>query len=183
MVRIPQMIDLRTRPTVRIIKGNIAHQKLDAVVNAANTELWMGSGVAGALKEAGGQIVEDEAVAQGPIGIGGSVITTGGDLRSRFVIHAAAMGKDQPQSDDESVYSATSSALRVAEDNELYSIGLPALGTGVGGYSLDDCAREMLYAVENFRARRRHLREVHFILYNNEARDIFRLEASRLPWR
>jgi O-acetyl-ADP-ribose deacetylase (regulator of RNase III) len=80
--------------SIRVIQGDISQQHADALVNAANNQLWMGSGVAGALKRKGGKIIEDEAVKQGPIPIGEAAITTAGALNAKYVIHAAGMGAD-----------------------------------------------------------------------------------------
>ena len=97
-----------------IAKGDIARQACDAVVNAANNHLWMGSGVAGALKKAGGPSVEREAMALGPIEVGRAVTTSAGKLPARWVIHAAVMGQDL-ETDADKVRRATTSALEEAE--------------------------------------------------------------------
>ncbi|MDQ3830194.1 MAG: macro domain-containing protein, partial [Candidatus Tectomicrobia bacterium] len=80
--------------TLEVVQGDITECAVDAVVNAANNHLWMGAGVAGAIKRKGGQVIEDEAVRQGPIPVGEAVVTSGGTLQARYVIHAAAMGQD-----------------------------------------------------------------------------------------
>jgi O-acetyl-ADP-ribose deacetylase (regulator of RNase III) len=157
---------------VTIAQGDIAEADTEAVVNAANNELWMGSGVAGALKRAGGAAIEREAVAQGPIGVGDSVLTGAGNLPALHVIHAAAMSPGRPAS-MESVRAATNSSLRLAHDHKIISIALPALGTGVGGLSLAECARCM------FEATREHCRsfeypeEIRFVLLGHNALEIF----------
>jgi len=128
------------RERVTLQQGNIAECNTEAVVNAANSELWMGSGVAGALRKAGGSVIEQEAVRHGPVAVGASVITTAGTLPAQWVIHAAAMAAGRPAS-AESVQAATASALALAAQHKIQSIALPALGTGVGNVSLTDCAR------------------------------------------
>jgi O-acetyl-ADP-ribose deacetylase (regulator of RNase III) len=128
---------------LRVVQQDIATLDVDAVTNAANDHLWMGAGVAGALKRAGGEEIEREAMAQGPIKVGDAVVTTGGRLRARHVIHAAVMGQDLRTSAD-AIERATRSALARAGEIGVRTIALPAFGTGVGGFSLDECARIMV---------------------------------------
>jgi O-acetyl-ADP-ribose deacetylase len=156
--------------TLEIVDGDIAAQTTDAVVNAANNHFWMGSGVAGALKARGGVEIEAEAMAQGPVEPGECVITPGGRLPARHVIHAAVMGQDLRTSAD-IIARATANALRIAEDHGLASIALPAFGTGVGGFPLDECARIMIGAVRAHRPRT--LRTVRFVLFGRAAYESF----------
>ena len=167
------------RDRITIELGDIAQCDTEAVVNAANSELWMGSGVAGAIKRAGGLRIEQEAVRQGPVNVGNSVLTTGGNLPALYVIHAATMAPGRPAS-AESVRAATASALSLAAENNIESIGLPALGTGVGGLSLTSCAREMLEAARNHCLGSDRPQEIHFVLFGQNARDAFNtaLEAT-----
>ncbi len=117
--------------------------RADAIVNAANRELWMGAGVAGALKRRGGIIIEKEAVSKGPIEIGTAIATTAGSLDARWVIHAAAMGPDL-LTDEGKVRNATASALKLARDLGAESIAMPSLGTGVGGFPIREAADVMM---------------------------------------
>ncbi len=153
---------------IRIYNGDITEAETEAIVNAANNHLWMGSGVAGAIKKKGGQIIEEEAVAQGPIEIGGAVATTAGDLPHEIVIHAAGMGPDLKTSED-LVYKSTMSSLLLAEEHKIKSIGFPAIGTGVGGLSIADCARAMKKAVEVFTPLANTVAEIHFVIFGNKA--------------
>ncbi|MDA8144897.1 MAG: macro domain-containing protein [Thermaerobacter sp.] len=125
---------------VRVVQGDIAEQAVDAVVNAANNALWMGAGVAGALRRRGGAGIEAEAMAQGPIPVGEAVVTGGGALPARHVIHAAVMGQDLT-TDAEKIRRATTNALARAEELGAQSVAFPALGTGVGGFPLEEAAR------------------------------------------
>jgi ornithine cyclodeaminase/alanine dehydrogenase-like protein (mu-crystallin family)/O-acetyl-ADP-ribose deacetylase (regulator of RNase III) len=134
---------------LEVIDGDIAALVVDAVVNAANDHLWMGAGVAGALKRAGGPEVERDAVAKGPIAIGDAVATTAGRLPARWVIHAAVMGQDLRTS-AELIVRATLSTLRVADELGAASVALPAFGTGVGGFSMEECARLMVGACADY---------------------------------
>jgi len=157
---------------VAIVQGDIAGADTEAIVNAANNELWMGSGVAGAIKRAGGASIEREAVAQGPIGVGDSVLTGAGNLEALYVIHAAAMSPGRPAT-AESVGAATRSSLKLAQENRIESIALPALGTGVGGLSLSECARCMFEATRNHCFTYEFPTEIRFVLFGHNALDIF----------
>ena len=157
--------------TVRILEGDICDCDVDAIVNAANSQLWMGSGVAGAIKRRGGDI-ESEAIAKGPISIGESVATGAGDLKAKHVIHAAVMGADLA-TDADNIRRAALSALALAGRLGLHSIAFPALGTGVGGFPLDECARIMRQAVIDHASKGTTLRTVELVLFEREARESF----------
>src|ERR1700675_1196354 len=118
--------------TFSIVRGDITEAEVDAVVNAANAELWMGAGVAGAMKRKGGTVIEEEAVRQGPIEPGEAVLTVAGNLPATHVIHAVALGQDL-KTNPERVAAATRSSLVLAEKHKLLSIAFPALGSGIGG--------------------------------------------------
>jgi O-acetyl-ADP-ribose deacetylase len=142
-----------SRIRIEAIIDDITRVDTDAIVNAANIELWMGSGVAGAIKRAGGDEIEREAVSKGPIDVGGAVATSAGTLPHKSVIHAAAMGYQggsMVPATAESIRDATTASLRVAEDEGLSSIAFPALGTGVGGFSTEECAGIMVQAVASY---------------------------------
>jgi len=159
---------------VKIYTGDITEAFTDAIVNAANNYLWMGSGVAGAIKRKGGQIVEDEAVALGPIEPGEAVATTAGDLPHTYVIHAAGMGQDLKTS-EELVYEATLSSLELAEELGLSSVAFPAIGTGVGGLSIADCARAMHRALDDFvEEEAESVQEVHFVIFGKRDSEEFK---------
>src|SRR5436190_19879675 len=132
--------------TIEIVDDDIAAQTTDAIVNAANNAFWMGSGVAGAIKSRGGKGIEDEAMAKGPVEPGECVMTSGGRLKVKRVIHAAVMGQDLVTS-AALIETATRNALRLADSRGLASIALPAFGTGVGGFPLDECVRVMIETV------------------------------------
>jgi len=163
-------VNPRTR--IEVVEGDITVQAADAIVNAANNELWMGAGVAGAIKTRGGGEIEREAMARGPIGVGEAVATGAGRLAARYVIHAAVMGQNL-QTDAALVRRAAQSALAVAAGLGLTSIALPALGTGVGGFPMDACARMMLEAVREHAAGPTTLERVVFVLWGRPAYETF----------
>jgi len=157
---------------ILLTRGDIAQQDAEAIVNAANNHLWMGAGVAGAIKRAGGREIEEEAVAKGPIPIGEAVVTGGGRLKARYVIHAAVMGRDL-RTDADKIRQATQNSLRRADELALKSIAFPALGTGVGGFPLEECARIMLDVVRRHSASGTSLERVVFVLYDEPAYQAF----------
>jgi O-acetyl-ADP-ribose deacetylase (regulator of RNase III) len=156
-------------------RGDITDLEVEAIVNAANNQGWLGSGVAGAIRRAAGDEVETEAVAQGPWEVGGAVRTGPGRLGERGVraiLHAAAMGAGVRAS-RESVASATAAALDLAAAEGLSSVALPALGTGVGGLGYPACAAAMAGAVRGHCAGPTSLRLIAFALYDQEAVEEF----------
>ena len=158
--------------TIRILEGDICDRDVDGIVNAANNQLWMGGGVAGAIKRRGGRDIESEAIAEGPIPIGESVATGAGDLKAKHVIHAAVMGADLA-TDADNIRRATLSALALADRLGLRSIAFPALGTGVGGFPLDECARIMRQAVIDHASKGTAVSTVEFVLFGRGARKAF----------
>jgi O-acetyl-ADP-ribose deacetylase (regulator of RNase III) len=155
---------------LEVVDGDIAALDVDAIANAANDHLWMGAGVAGAIKRAGGDEIEREAVAQGPIPVGTAVATSGGRLRARHVIHGAVMGQDLRTSAG-LIEQTTRSCLELADELGCESLALPAFGTGVGGFPLDECARIMAEAARDFEPT--SLSRVVFAVFDAEAARAF----------
>jgi O-acetyl-ADP-ribose deacetylase len=149
---------------------DIAAVEADAVANAANDRLWMGAGVAGALKRAGGDEIEREAMALGPIPLGSAVATTAGKLAARWVIHGAVMGQDL-RTEGELVRRTTRACLELADELGCGSLALPAFGTGVGGFALGDCARIMVGEARSFEPLA--LDRVIFAVFGGDAYDAF----------
>jgi O-acetyl-ADP-ribose deacetylase (regulator of RNase III) len=166
--------------TLEVVQGDITTYAVDAIVNAANDHLWMGAGVAGAIKRQGGQVIEDEAVRQGPIPVGEAVVTGGGLLKARYVIHAAAMGQDLVTNAD-LIHQATVNSLRRATDLGLASLALPALGTGVGRFAVGEAAQVMVDATCNVLCStpQTSLQQVLFVLFTAEALQAFEQALAR----
>jgi O-acetyl-ADP-ribose deacetylase (regulator of RNase III) len=167
--------------SLEILDGDLADQSVDAVVNAANNAFWMGAGVAGALKARGGAALERAAMAQGPVEPGRCVMTGGGRLPARHVIHAAVMGQDLRTS-GALIEQATRNALAMADAAGLQSMAFPALGTGVGGFDVEECARIMIGAIRSVAPVLQSLRSVRFVLFGRSAYERFAavgLEMSR----
>lgn len=162
---------------LRIIQADIADQNTEAIVNAANNHLWMGSGVTGSIKRKGGEEIEREAVTQGPIDVGQAVLTSAGTLKAKYVIHAAAMGQDL-RTDARKIEQAARNSLLLADRTHISSISLPALGTGVGGFSPFHCARIMITKAVEALQHARHLQTVCFVLYDKATFDAFEQELK-----
>jgi O-acetyl-ADP-ribose deacetylase (regulator of RNase III) len=177
------MLSFSLPPLVlEITDGDIAAQSTDAVVNAANNAFWMGSGVAGALKARGGSAIETEAIAQGPVEPGECVVTSGGRLPARYVIHAAVMGQDL-RTTAGFIERATRNSLLLAEERHLTSIAFPAFGTGVGGFALTACARIMIEEVRVHARTAKSLRLVRCVLFGLAAYRAFAETAGELLGR
>lgn len=156
----------------RVLRGDISECRVDAIVNAANNHLWMGSGVAGALRRRGGPGIEDEAISRGPIGVGEAVETTAGDLDARYVIHGAVMGQDL-RTDIDIVERTTFSCLEVAERLGIGSIAFPAFGCGVGGMDPGKVAVAMKKAFHRFSGRTDQDIEISLVLFDSVTYGIF----------
>jgi O-acetyl-ADP-ribose deacetylase (regulator of RNase III) len=154
-----------------VVEGDITALDTDAIANAANNHLWMGAGVAGAIKRAGGEEIEREAVALGPIEVGDAVATGAGRLRAKHVIHGAVMGQDLRTNAD-LIGRTTRRCLEVADEVGATSLALPAFGTGVGGFSHDECARIMVGTARGYESRR--LERVVFAVFGADAERAFR---------
>ncbi len=157
---------------IQIVKGDITHADTQAIVNAANNNFWMGSGVAGAIKAAGGVVIEEEAMRKGPVMPGEAVWTGAGQLPFKAVIHAAVMGQDL-HTNDKLIRQATIASLNIAEKLKLESVAFPAFGTGVGGFPLPACANLMIGTVRNFESIAHHVKRVQFCLFDEVSYKIF----------
>ncbi|MEO7994158.1 MAG: macro domain-containing protein [bacterium] len=167
---------------ILVLKGDLLKIPATAVVNAANTELWLGAGVAGAIAATAGPTVEPEAMAQGPIEVGQAVLTRSGALASRgilYIIHAATMEPGQTAS-PEAIARATFASLELATARRMSSIAFPALGTGAGGVSLPQCAGAMLTTIASYLAHNELPRTVHIACWDDAALTAFKAIHSAL---
>jgi O-acetyl-ADP-ribose deacetylase (regulator of RNase III) len=167
--------------SVSVIQGDLTELEADALVNAANNHLWMGGGVAGALKRKGGQIIEDEARKLGPIPIGEATITRAGTLKAKYVIHAAGMGTDL-KTDSKKIEAATLNALKRANEVNCSSIAFPSIGTGVGGFSVRSAANIMLQTAIKFikTEKETSINQVIFVLFTVDAFEAFTEELNKV---
>jgi O-acetyl-ADP-ribose deacetylase (regulator of RNase III) len=161
------------RIVVEIMRGDISAVSAAVIVNAANNSLWMGSGVAGAIKIRGGPEIEREAAAKGPILVGQAVETGAGKLNARYVIHAAVMGQDLKTGAD-AIALAAWNTFALAEKLKVDSIAMPALGTGVGAFPVKSCAKLLFGTLKKFDAAGPvYVKRVIFVLYTQKAFDCF----------
>lgn len=165
--------------TVELVQGDITELHTDAIVNAANTQLILGAGVAGAIRRKGGPSIQDECLAIGYCEVGTAVITGGGNLKARHVIHAVGprMGEG---SEAGKLANAVRASLGLAESEGLRSIALPAISTGIFGYPLEGCADVMLRTILNYTFEDlEHLDHVIVCLYDDRAFDVFAAEFEK----
>ncbi len=163
-----------------LMQGDLTSMDVDAIVNAANNDLQLGGGVAGAIRRGGGDEIQRECDAIGTIPVGAAAITTGGKLPARHVIHAASMelgGRTAAKA----LRTSTAISLRIAADRGLKTVAFPAVGTGIAGFPMRECAEIMLAEVRNHLAGATSLEKVYFVLFDQAALDTFQQVAAGLP--
>lgn len=171
------------RTVIDLIMGDITEMETDAIVNAANEQLAHGGGVAGAISRKGGKTIQEESdawvYARGPVAVGSTAFTTGGNLKVRYVIHAVGpkMGEGD---EDEKLKSATIQSLKVADKHELTTIAFPAISAGIFGYPLDRCAQTMLSSVIAYVREGTKIEKIIFCLWGKESFEIFKKIFSHL---
>ncbi len=155
-----------------IQQGDLTEKDTDAIVNAANNDLILGGGVAGAIRRKGGEEIQRECDEIGSIPVGYAAITTGGKLKARFVIHAASMELGGKTTAD-SLRRSTAHCLKIANERGLKSIAFPAVGTGIAGFPLNECAEIMLREAAQHLRGETSLETVHFVLFDEAAKIAF----------
>ena len=160
-----------------IITGDLVEQEVDAIVNAANNDLLLGGGVAGAIRRRGGPSIQDECTAHGRIAVGDAAITGAGQLHARYVIHAASMSLGG-RTTGESLMSSMNATFRIARETSVRTIAVPAVGTGIAGFPLDECARIMASCIRRAFVDGWQPDEVRFVLYDEAA-----MRAFEAPFR
>jgi O-acetyl-ADP-ribose deacetylase (regulator of RNase III) len=167
--------------SLTLTEGNIVLLDVDAVVNAANRNLQLGGGVAGAIRNFGGPTIQKECDTIGPINVGEAALTGGGNLKARYVIHAAGPVYGEGDEEDK-LKRATLSSLVIARDQKLSSIAFPAISTGIFGFPLQRCSEIMLQTCLDFLRdeKNSHPQEVIFALYGTEAYSLFQQALERL---
>jgi O-acetyl-ADP-ribose deacetylase (regulator of RNase III) len=163
---------------IELVEGDITEQDTDAIVNAANTSLVLGGGVAGAIRRKGGPSIQAECNRIGGTHVGGAVITGAGNLKAKHVIHAVGprMGEGD---EDEKLRGATLNSLKVADEHQLKSVAFPAISSGIFGFPLDRCATIMLSTTIDYLRQNTGLQRVVFCLYGNQAYNTFETELER----
>ena len=162
---------------IRLVQGDITELGTEAIVNAANSQLILGGGVAGAIRRKGGPKIQEECNKIGGTFVGGAVITTGGNLKAKHVIHAVGprMGEGN---EDNKLKNATLNSLRLMDDNNLKSIAFPAISTGIFGYPIDRCSKIMIATAKEYLSGNTQVNEVIFCLYTTSDFEVFDKELK-----
>lgn len=157
---------------IRLVQGDITEMDTDVIVNAANAQLILGGGVAGAIRRKGGPAIQEECNKIGGTFVGGAVITTGGNLKARNVIHAVGprMGEGN---EDEKLINAILNSLKLMDERNLKSITFPAISTGIFGYPIDRCAKIMISTTKDYLRKATQIEEVNFCLFTISDFEIF----------
>ena len=158
---------------IEIVQGDLTEMAVDAIVNAANNDLQLGGGVAGAIRRKGGPGIQQECDAIGSIPVGGAAITGGGNLKAKFVIHAAIMALGGSTT-AQALRGSTAHSLRIAAERGLKSIAFPAVGTGIAGFPMRECAEIMLRETAAHLEKGSALEKVSFVLFDEAAASVFR---------
>ena len=165
--------------TLELVEGDITEMSTDAIVNAANAQLVLGGGVAGAIRRKGGPAIQAECDKIGGTFVGGAVITTGGKLKAKHVIHAVGPRLGEGN-EDEKLKNATLNSLKVADENNLKSIAFPAISTGIFGFPLQRCAEIMLSTTIDYLRGATGLDRVLFCLFGQDSHNFFARELQRI---
>jgi O-acetyl-ADP-ribose deacetylase (regulator of RNase III) len=163
---------------VEIVQGDITTMDTEAIVNAANTQLILGGGVAGAIRSKGGPSIQDECQRIGGTYVGGAVVTGGGNLKARYVIHAVGPRLGEGD-EDRRLEEATLNSLRRADENGIKSLAFPAISTGIFGFPIQRAAELMLKTVQEYLNGTTGLERVVFCLFSREAYDVFTAEMKQ----
>lgn len=162
-----------------ILQGDLTEMDTDAIVNAANNDLILGGGVAGAIRRKGGDQIQKECNEIGSIPVGYAAITSGGKLKARHVIHAASMQLGG-RTAAEALRHSTAHALRLADERGLKTIAFPAVGTGIAGFDLRECAEIMLSEASRHITGETSLEAIWFVLFDADAKNVFERIWERL---
>jgi len=164
---------------MKLVEGNIVLLEVEAIVNAANTNLILGGGVAGAIRNAGGPSIQEECNQIGPINVGEAAMTGAGNLKAKYVIHAAGPVQGEGQ-EEEKLHNATLNSLKIAEENKIKDIAFPAISTGIFGFPIQRCSEIMLRTAMEFLEIHEHPEEIIFCLYGQEAYSVFEKTLDKL---
>jgi len=163
-----------------IQKGDITEMAVDAIVNGANNDLLLGAGVAGAIARKGGESIQKECNEIGSIPVGFAAITGAGNLKAKYVIHAASMGLGGARTTAKSLKTSTAHSLRLAAEYGLKTIAFPAVGTGVSGFPTQECAEIMLGEAAEHLSQDASIETVYFVLFDEASRTVFAAAHDRM---
>ncbi len=164
---------------IELIQGDITESETDAIVNAANSQLVLGAGVAGAIRSKGGPSIQEECSAIGHCPVGDAAVTSGGKLKAKFVIHAVGprMGEGN---EENKLARATLNSLKRAEEKGLSSLTFPAISTGVFGFPIDSCAEIMLDTTREYLSGSAGIKKVVFALFDSNSFAVFKKKMENL---
>lgn len=165
------------REKIKIIQGNITDQETTAIVNAANTDLILGAGVAGTIHRKGGNTIQEECGQIGSVPLGEAAVTSAGKLKSSYVIHAASMSFSETTTEESLRDSVKNSLLRACE-KQMKSVAFPAIGTGVAGFPMDRCAQIMLRESVSFLKSHEFPQEIRFVLFDSGSYEVFKKQLA-----
>lgn len=161
------------KDSIFLVKGDITEMAVDAIVNAANNDLILGGGVAGAIRQKGGPKIQEECNGIKSIAVGQAAITCGGNLKAKYVIHAASMSLGG-WTTAQSLKQSTFNSLLRAKENAVKTIAFPAVGTGVAGFPIVHCAQIMIDTITDFLKTNLVPEKVYFVLYDNKTYEAFK---------
>jgi O-acetyl-ADP-ribose deacetylase (regulator of RNase III) len=164
--------------TLEILEGDITEMETESIVNAANAQLVLGGGVAGAIRKKGGSIIQEECNKIGGTYVGGTAITSGGNLKARYVIHAVGPRMGEGNEDDK-LKNATLNSLKLADENNLKSIAFPAISTGIFGFPIDRCAEIMLETTSDYLKGETEIEKVIFCLFGQDSYAVFEKQLQK----
>ncbi len=163
---------------IELADGDITEMDTDAIVNAANSMLIMGGGVAGAIRRKGGLSIQAKCLKIGRTPVGGAAITAGGKLKAKFVIHAVGPRWGEGDEDNK-LKNATLNSLKLADKQKLKSIAFPAISAGIFGFPIDRCAEIMLRTTIDYLKGQTGLKRVVFCLFGRESYDVFEKQLKQ----
>ena len=164
---------------IKLVEGNIALLEVEAIVNAANSSLILGGGVAGAIRTYGGPSIQEECNKIGPVEVGSAVITSAGNLKAKYVIHAVGPVYGEGDEDNK-LTQATLNSLKIAANRQIKSIAFPAISTGIFRFPLKRCSEIMLKTALEFIKNHEYPQEIIFCLYGQEAYSVFQQTLAKL---
>ncbi|RLE04740.1 MAG: O-acetyl-ADP-ribose deacetylase [Candidatus Aminicenantes bacterium] len=164
---------------IKLVEGNIALLEVEAIVNAANSSLILGGGVAGAIRTYGGPSIQEECNKIGPVEVGSAVITGAGNLKAKYVIHAVGPVYGEGDEDNK-LTQATLNSLKIAANRQIKSIAFPAISTGIFRFPLKRCSEIMLKTALEFIKNHEYPQEIIFCLYGQEAYSVFQQTLAKL---
>ncbi|NIM58339.1 MAG: O-acetyl-ADP-ribose deacetylase [Candidatus Aminicenantes bacterium] len=164
---------------LKLVEGNIVLLDVEAIVNAANSSLILGGGVAGAIRTYGGPSIQEECNRIGPIRVGEAALTNAGDLKAKYVIHAAGPVSGEGE-EEEKLRNATLNSLKIAKEKKIKDIAFPAISTGIFGFPIERCSQIMLKEAMEFLENHDYPQEIIFCLYGTEAYSVFEKTLEEL---